>query len=173
LFRLNGAVFDHHVTPITMKLGSVEQWRLLNSSSEWHTFHIHQNPFQVVSVDGRRPTEVTYEDNVSMPPCHVESHPADPSNPRCVRPSVVVIRMRPIDFTGRFVFHCHVTAHEDRGMMMAVQVVRHPTRRQLAGSVVQSPGMRIESASYGGSPVSARAAGGVFFFFCRPGTRPA
>jgi hypothetical protein len=145
----------------------------LNSSSEWHTFHIHQNPFQVVSVDGRRPTEVTYEDNVSMPPCHVESHPADPSNPRCVRPSVVVIRMRPIDFTGRFVFHCHVTAHEDRGMMMAVQVVRHPTRRQLAGSVVQSPGMRIESASYGGGPVSARAAGGVFFFFCRPGTRPA
>ena len=132
LFKINGAVFDHNVTPITMKLGSLEQWRLVNTSSEWHTFHIHQNPFQVVSVDGHRLKDVTYEDNVAMPPCHVEPHPADPSNPRCVRPSVVVIRMRPIDFTGRFVFHCHVTNHEDRGMMMAVQVLRHPTRQQLA-----------------------------------------
>lgn len=166
LFKINGAAFDHNVTPITMKLGSLEEWRLLNTSSEWHTFHIHQNPFQVVSVDGRRLKAVTYEDNVAMPPCHLEPHPADPANPRCVRPSVVVIRMRPIDFTGRFVFHCHVTNHEDRGMMMAVQVLRHPTRQQLAGSVVKSPGMRIESASYGGRPVNTRASPAVSYFFC-------
>ena len=166
MFKINGAAFDHNVTPITMKLGSLEEWRLLNTSSEWHTFHIHQNPFQVVSVDGRRLKAVTYEDNVAMPPCHLEPHPADPANPRCVRPSVVVIRMRPIDFTGRFVFHCHVTNHEDRGMMMAVQVLRHPTRQQLAGSVVKSPGMRIESASYGGRPVNTRASPAVSYFFC-------
>jgi FtsP/CotA-like multicopper oxidase with cupredoxin domain len=176
LFGVNGDVFDHHMTPITMKLGSLEEWRVENTSSEWHTLHIHQNPFQVVRVDGRRPTDVTYEDNVAMPPCHVESHPADPSDPHCVRPSVVVIRMRPTDFTGRFVLHCHVTNHEDRGMMMAMQVLRRPTRRQLAGSVVQSPGMRIESASSGGRPVSARAAGEVPFLChldtpSRPGRR--
>jgi suppressor of ftsI len=164
LFKINGAVFDHNVTPITMKLGSLEEWRLVNTSSEWHTFHIHQNPFQVVSVDGRRLKAVKYEDNVAMPPCHIEPHPPDPANPRCVSPSVVVIRMRPIDFTGRFVFHCHITNHEDRGMMMAVQVLRHPTRAQLAASVVKSPGMRIESASYGGSRVKARAAHAVFYF---------
>jgi FtsP/CotA-like multicopper oxidase with cupredoxin domain len=166
LFRLNGAVFDPNVTPITMKLGSLEEWRLVNTTSEWHTFHIHQNPFQVVSVDGRRLTPVTYEDNVAMPPCHIASHPADPSNPRCVRPSVVVVRMRPIDFTGRFVFHCHVTNHEDRGMMMAIQVLRHPTRRQLAGSLMRSVGMRIESAPYGGSPVNARATRTLLVFLC-------
>jgi hypothetical protein len=80
--------------------------------------------------------------------------------------------MRPTDFTGRFVFHCHVTNHEDRGMMMAIQVVRHPTRRQLAGSIVQAPGMRIESAAYGrggGGPVFARAAG-VILFICHLAT---
>ena len=171
-FKVNGAVFDHHVTPITMKLGSVEEWRLLNTSSEWHTFHIHQNPFQTVSVDGHRLKDVTYEDNVAMPPCHIEPHPADPADPHCIRPSVVVIRMRPTDFTGRFVLHCHVSNHGDRGMMMAVQVVRQPTRPQQARSVAQSPGMRIESASYGGSPVSARAAGEVLYFVCHLGTSP-
>ncbi|HYV73173.1 MAG TPA: multicopper oxidase domain-containing protein [Candidatus Binatia bacterium] len=25
---------------------------------------------------------------------------------------------------GRFVFHCHVVKHEDKGMMMTVEVVR-------------------------------------------------
>ncbi len=85
-FKVNGAVFDHHVTPITMKLGSVEEWRLLNTSSEWHTFHIHQNPFQTVSVNGHRLKGVTYEDNVAMPPCHIEPHPADPADPALHQP---------------------------------------------------------------------------------------
>lgn len=158
LFKINGMVFDHDKTPITMKLGSVEQWRLLNYSNEWHTMHIHQNPFQVLNIDGRRLTDVTYEDNVALPPCHMEPHPKDPANPACLSPSVVVIRMRPTDFTGRFVFHCHVVNHEDRGMMMAVQVVRQLTRQQLSGSTTSSTemGMRIVSSPYGGGPVSAR-----------------
>jgi FtsP/CotA-like multicopper oxidase with cupredoxin domain len=164
-FEINGTVFDHTVTPITMKLDSVEQWQLLNNSNEWHTMHIHQNPFQVLNVDGRQFSDVAYEDNVAMPPCHLEPHPKNPQDPACLSPSVVVIRMRPIDFTGRFVFHCHVTNHEDRGMMMAVQVVRQPTEEQLMGSTMPSMetatglatgmGMRIVSGPYGGGPVSA------------------
>jgi suppressor of ftsI len=35
----------------------------------------------------------------------------------------VVIRMRFADFTGRFVFHCHILNHEDAGMMAVVEVV--------------------------------------------------
>lgn len=161
-FKINGAVFDHDKTPITMKLDSVEEWQLLNTSNEWHTMHIHQNPFQVLNMDGRQLTDVTYEDNVEMPPCHMEPNPKDPTNPGCLSPSVVVIRMRPIDFTGRFVFHCHVVNHEDRGMMMAVQVVRQPTPQQLMGSTTPSTpmgmgmGMQIVSSPYGGGPVSAR-----------------
>ena len=30
--------------------------------------------------------------------------------------STIVVLMRPVDFTGNFVFHCHVTFHEDHGM---------------------------------------------------------
>lgn len=28
-----------------------------------------------------------------------------------------------LDFTGKFVFHCHILAHEDGGMMAVVDVV--------------------------------------------------
>ena len=42
----------------------------------------------------------------------------------------VVILVHPTDFTGKFVFHCHVTFHEDHGMMAVVQVVRKLTAGQ-------------------------------------------
>jgi FtsP/CotA-like multicopper oxidase with cupredoxin domain len=34
----------------------------------------------------------------------------------------VVIRMRFLDFTGEYVYHCHILAHEDHGMMGTVVV---------------------------------------------------
>ncbi|HEU0315851.1 MAG TPA: multicopper oxidase domain-containing protein, partial [Solirubrobacteraceae bacterium] len=157
-FKINGRTFDANHIAVTMKLGSVEEWRLENTSSEWHTFHIHVNPFQVVSVDGRSPGYVDYEDNVAMPPCHIVPNPPNPADPACASPSVVVIRMRPTDFTGKFVFHCHVTNHEDRGMMAAVQVVRRPSPAQLRASTARIGGFTIESAAYGGGAVAGREA---------------
>jgi FtsP/CotA-like multicopper oxidase with cupredoxin domain len=32
---------------------------------------------------------------------------------------------------GRFVFHCHVVKHEDKGMMQTIEVVRRPERARL------------------------------------------
>ncbi len=33
------------------------------------------------------------------------------------------MRTRFLDFTGTFVYHCHILAHEDAGMMGVVEVV--------------------------------------------------
>jgi FtsP/CotA-like multicopper oxidase with cupredoxin domain len=131
-FLINHHEFDPNYVPITMKLNSVEQWKLVNVSTEWHTFHIHQNPFQVLSVAGRRLNYIDYEDNVGLPP-----------------KSTVVIRMQPINFTGKFVFHCHVVFHEDNGMMMAVRVVRSLTRSEGAASTGAVHGIAVSSSAYG------------------------
>jgi FtsP/CotA-like multicopper oxidase with cupredoxin domain len=32
------------------------------------------------------------------------------------------MRSRFVDYPGLFVIHCHILAHEDRGMMMVVEV---------------------------------------------------
>jgi FtsP/CotA-like multicopper oxidase with cupredoxin domain len=34
------------------------------------------------------------------------------------------MRSRFVDFTGMYVHHCHILAHEDRGMMQLVEVCR-------------------------------------------------
>jgi suppressor of ftsI len=147
-FTLNGMKFDPERVDVTMKLGSIEQWTLVNETSEWHTFHIHINDFQVVSVAGKPVPYVLEEDNVALPP-----------------KSQTVVLMHPTDFTGKFVFHCHVTFHEDHGMMAAVQVVREPTAAQAKRSLVREGGLAISSGAYGSraAPPSVRA----LLFWCR------
>jgi FtsP/CotA-like multicopper oxidase with cupredoxin domain len=140
-FKINGRVFDENAVDISMKLDSVEEWTLINSNTEWHTFHIHVNPFQVISIDGRRVGFVEYKDNVEMPP-----------NSR------IVIRMRPKDFTGKFVIHCHVTNHEDRGMMAPVEVVKAVGPAQRSASVTTHSGITIRSSAYGSRAVPAAPA---------------
>jgi FtsP/CotA-like multicopper oxidase with cupredoxin domain len=76
-----------------------------NSSDEWHPFHIHITDFQVKSIDGK-PRSPHSKDTIPIPP-----------------QSEGVIRTRFLDFTGKFVDHCHILAHEDVGMMAVVEVV--------------------------------------------------
>ena len=130
-YLLNGHMYDPNRV-ITMKLNSLEEWTLVNDTAEWHTFHIHINEFQVISVAGRPQPYVDYEDNVMIPPGQK-----------------VVVRTRPTQFTGKFVFHCHVTFHEDNGMMAAVQVKRNPTAAELSASVETDGPMTIASNDHG------------------------
>ncbi len=145
-FLLNGMSFDPNRIDITMKLGSVEQWTLVNSTAEWHTFHIHTNDFQVLSVNGTQIPYIDYQDNVALAP---RSH--------------TVILIHPTDFTGKFVFHCHVTFHEDHGMMATVQVVREPTAAQARRSIVLDGGLAIGSSAYGSNDQPSVKA---TLFFC-------
>jgi FtsP/CotA-like multicopper oxidase with cupredoxin domain len=48
------------------------------------------------------------------------------SNPAVVIPGYFKMRSRFVDYNGFYVLHCHILAHEDRGMMTVVEVV--PTK---------------------------------------------
>jgi suppressor of ftsI len=104
---INGKVFDPHAIGVTPRLGTVEEWTLVNQSGEDHPFHIHVNDFQVISVNGEPYRARGLQDVVVIPKNGGE----------------VVIRNRFEDFTGHFVFHCHILGHEDAGMMQTVQVL--------------------------------------------------
>ncbi len=111
-FFVNGVLFahgrGHQPTPMfSPRVNTVEEWLLVNNSPEWHNFHIHINPYQVVARDGKPVTgQPEWADSIATPPG-----------------SRITIRQRFADFTGRFVFHCHVLVHEDHGMMAEVNVV--------------------------------------------------
>jgi FtsP/CotA-like multicopper oxidase with cupredoxin domain len=44
-----------------------------------------------------------------------------------VVPGYFKMRSRFVDYAGQYVLHCHILAHEDRGMMTIVQVVPFAT----------------------------------------------
>ena len=118
-FQINGRPFNPDVVNETMKLGEVNQWLLINATSEWHTFHIHINDFQVTAY---KPGNI--KDVSQFRPQDVFSRDIDPEDTVKMPPgSGIVMRTRPTDFTGKFVFHCHMVNHEDRGMMGIVRVV--------------------------------------------------
>jgi FtsP/CotA-like multicopper oxidase with cupredoxin domain len=112
-FPLNGRLFDPNRIDITMALNSVEQWTIKSPNTslayEWHNFHIHTNPFQVIAINGRPLSYIDWQDTVNIP-----------------AGGSVTIRIHPIDFVGKAVFHCHVDFHEDNGMMGTFQIVRNP-----------------------------------------------
>lgn len=110
LFFINHATFDPDRVDVKVPLGSIEEWTIRNASEELHVFHIHQLPFQVVSINGKAQVFQGLQDTIDVP-IHGE----------------VKIRMAFTDPTivGRFMFHCHILEHEDKGMMAQIEVY-HP-----------------------------------------------
>lgn len=106
-FYIDGKLFDHQRIDVRARLNTTEEWTVRNTANEEHTFHIHVNDFQLMSVNGRPYAAHGLQDTVQLP----------------VR-GQVVIRMRFRDFLGKYPYHCHILNHEDNGMMANVEVVR-------------------------------------------------
>ena len=120
-FQINGETFPNPQIS-QPRLNDVEEWTLINNSKVPHPFHYHVNDVQVMSMFVPSNTKnaglvtVTtpqqwYQDVVLVPAAQVDS------NGTVIAPGRVVIRIKNLDFTGSFVYHCHILAHEDRGMM--------------------------------------------------------
>ena len=103
-FFINGRRFSHHRIDERVKLGAVEEWTIRNISGEQHPFHIHQGDFQVTKINGRPVSAHGLQDTVPLP-----------------QHGSVTMRMH-FKIAGTFVFHCHILAHEDAGMMAVVRV---------------------------------------------------
>jgi suppressor of ftsI len=106
-YLLDGKEFNPDVINQIMTLGTIEEWKLVNNSGEVHPFHIHVNPFQVISVNGVPIDRKSLDDTYPVP-----------AN------GEVTIRTKYRDFDGKYVLHCHILFHEDNGMMQLVEVVK-------------------------------------------------
>lgn len=112
-FFINGKQFDPARVDADPVVGTVEEWTIVNDTDEQHPFHIHINDYQVVSVNGQPYDAKGHQDTVPVP----------------ARGEVVILN--PFDdFTGKYVFHCHILAHEDLGMMGVVDVLNTAGRSE-------------------------------------------
>jgi suppressor of ftsI len=105
VYLIDDKEFDPDVDDQLGALGALEEWTVFNVSEEMHPFHIHQNPVQVTAVNGRPVASRSYVDTVAVP----------------ARGSIT-LRTQFLDFTGRWVYHCHILPHEDHSMMGTVAV---------------------------------------------------
>jgi FtsP/CotA-like multicopper oxidase with cupredoxin domain len=107
--------FNPNCIDITNRLGETQQWTLWNTSRRepirpLHIFHIHTNAFQVTNhpLKPRMNTPpYVWQDSVLLPD---------------FTQGPITIRHKFTEFTGAYVLHCHFLGHEDRGMMLGVQV---------------------------------------------------
>jgi suppressor of ftsI len=105
-FYINGQKFEMNSGPmLTVDVGSLQHWRVTNSTKEVHPFHIHQVHFLVYAVDGKPVKDPVWLDTVNV----------------AYGSSVDLV----MDFTdpiirGMSLFHCHLLKHEDKGMMAKI-----------------------------------------------------
>ena len=111
-FFINGNVFDEDRTDVTVKLGDTEEWTILNEDTQYHDFHIHQTGFLVTEVNGVSTQFDGLRDTFSVPPMK-DGKPGS---------AKMIIPFTNPQIVGRFVFHCHVVKHEDKGMMQTIEV---------------------------------------------------
>lgn len=118
-FMIDGKQFEESPQiDYCMQVNSVEDWLLTNDAlGPAHPFHIHINPFQVLEVNGKSVNLASpiWQDVIAIPPG-----------------GSVKIRQKFADFKGIFVMHCHILAHEDRGMMRLVRVDDFPNKQSPA-----------------------------------------
>jgi FtsP/CotA-like multicopper oxidase with cupredoxin domain len=99
-FLINGKEFDPHAVR-KLKLEAVEEWTVTSQNFN-HPFHIHLNPFQVKTADGK----ILWKDTL------------------IVRAGETFkLRTRYARYIGQFMMHCHIIEHGDLGMAELIEVI--------------------------------------------------
>jgi suppressor of ftsI len=115
--QINGQSYNPSGPPMFYaQVGTTQDWTIVNTSTQVHTFHMHQIHFIVQSINGVTQAQQFVMDNVNIPAATSSG------------PGMVQVRL---DFTdplivGTFLFHCHILSHEDSGMMAKIRVGTAP-----------------------------------------------
>jgi FtsP/CotA-like multicopper oxidase with cupredoxin domain len=105
-FYINGQKFEMNAGPmLTVDVGSLQHWRVLNPTKEVHPFHIHQVHFLVCAVNDTPVKDPVWVDTVNVSYGSSVDLVMDFTDP--------IIR-------GLSLFHCHLLSHEDKGMMAKI-----------------------------------------------------
>ncbi len=102
---VNNRHFDFTRVDFTSKVGATEIWKVENLVYMDHPFHLHGFRFQVVERNGKPEPFPSWKDVVNVR-----------------RQETVKLVVRFDDFSGKWMFHCHILSHEDQGMMGILEV---------------------------------------------------
>ncbi|MEI6522815.1 MAG: multicopper oxidase domain-containing protein [Bacteroidota bacterium] len=109
-FIINHRLFDINYVDYEVPINNTEIWQITSSSIFGHPFHIHDVEFNIISVNGVAPVaaQAGWKDVVFIPGRTGGNN------------SVVKFIAKFDDYADSqhpFMYHCHISLHEDEGMM--------------------------------------------------------
>lgn len=109
-FILNHKLFNINYNEYKVPINNTEIWEITSSSIFGHPFHIHDVEFNIISVNGAAPAaaQAGWKDVVFIPGKTGTTN------------SVVKFIAKFDDYADSlhpFMYHCHISLHEDEGMM--------------------------------------------------------
>lgn len=111
-FTINGNKMDISRVDEHVPVNEYEIWEVVNAGMGMmnipHSFHIHDGQFRALDVNGRDPDDTMkgWKDTFLL-------WPGD----------TIRILVRFEEYTGKYMYHCHLLEHEDSGMMGVFEVV--------------------------------------------------
>jgi suppressor of ftsI len=98
-YLIDSKLYQERKVDPRVRLGTAEEWEIVNHSDGIHPFHIHVNSFEVMGL----PSDPNYHrlhDTIWLPPF-----------------SSLRMRTRFKTWRGKTIYHCHVLPHEDSSML--------------------------------------------------------
>ncbi len=104
-FLLNHRLFNMNYNDYSVPINNTEIWQITNSGNFGHPFHIHDVEFNILSASGAAPVaaQAGWKDVVFVPAHATVSFIAKFDDYA--------------DAVHPFMYHCHISLHEDEGMM--------------------------------------------------------
>jgi spore coat protein A, manganese oxidase len=106
-WQISGMSFDVNRIDARPALGTIEQWEFVNRSHRMHPMHLHGVHYRVVqrSSGPVHPGDRGWKDTVIV---DVDE--------------TVTVHARFAPFPGRYVFHCHNMEHQEKAMMLQMEI---------------------------------------------------
>jgi spore coat protein A, manganese oxidase len=107
-WQISGIGFDVTRVDARPQLGTTERWLWVNVSHRAHPMHIHGVHFRVLERSTGSPSaaERDWKDTVLVE-----------------RDETVIVQPYFKSYRGRYVFHCHMMEHQEKAMMLQMEVV--------------------------------------------------
>jgi FtsP/CotA-like multicopper oxidase with cupredoxin domain len=109
-WQIAGKGFDMERVDVTTQLGTTERWKFANTSHRAHPMHLHGVHFRVLE---RSRGPVNAGDKAWKDTVWVRTE------------ETVTVQPRFGPYPGRYVFHCHNLEHQDRAMMLQMEIARN------------------------------------------------
>ncbi|HRE09905.1 MAG TPA: multicopper oxidase domain-containing protein [Ignavibacteria bacterium] len=124
MHKINGLTFDINRIDWQTRLNSLEKWRIVNQTADYHPMHTHETQWQLLSRNGNTniaPSDKGWKDTINIG----------------VGETVEVL-VKFTDYKGLYLFHCHNLEHEDEGMMLNFEIIDPIGIQQIGTEVPRS-----------------------------------